>query len=154
MKHTMQTVISLFFAVLMLSLCASASEPWIYYDPDAAQSVSVTVYRARVNEDCSLSITFSVHNAGETKAENFSITKAALTFGEFSLDVSGKVKGKNIGAGGSKNYRVEIAAKDVPEELSDADLSKCRYELTYSYASGDYWHEVTTAASTDAVMRR
>ena len=154
MKKLMTVLISALFAVILFSLCSSAAEPWVYYDPDAAQSVSVTVYRARINEDYSLSITFSVNNAGETKAENFSITRASITFGEYTFDLPYQVKGKNISAGKSRKYTVKIPSDAVPEALSYNDLNTCKYAITCEYALGGYWHTFSVHTVADMIMRR
>ena len=95
-----------------------------------------------------------MHNAGETKAENFSITRASVTFGAYTFDLPDQVRGKSIKAGKSRKYTVKIPSESVPEALTEADLSVCKYVIEYSYAAGSCWHEVTTSASTDAVMRR
>ena len=153
MKRTGCIIISL-LALVLLSLSASASEPWTFYDPDAAPAVVPSLYRARINEDYSISVTFSVLNAGETKAENFSITRASVTFGAYTFDLPDQVRGKSIKAGKSRKYTVKIPSESVPEALTEADLSVCKYVIEYSYAAGSCWHEVTTSASTDAVMRR
>lgn len=154
MKHTMQTIISLLFAVLMLSLSASASEPWTTYDPDAAPTVIPSIYRARINEDCSISVTFSVLNAGETKAENFSMTRASITFGEYTFDLPDQVKGKNISAGSTKKYTVKIPSSAVPEALTDSDLDTCKYTIVCEYATGNYWHTFWVNTVADMIMRR
>lgn len=154
MKKIALIILSTLFAVLILSLCASASEPWTTYDPDAAPTVIPSIYRARINEDCSISVTFSIHNTGETKAENFGITKASVTFGAYTFDLPEPVMSKNIGAGKSKKYTVKIPSSAVPEALTDSDLDTCKYTIVCEYATGNYWHTFWVNTAADMIMRR
>lgn len=153
MKKLMTVLISALFAVILFSLCSSASEPWTTYDPDAVPAVIPSVCRARINEDYSISVTFSVHNAGETKAENFSITRASITFGEYTFDLPDQVKGKNISAGKSRKYTVKIPSDAVPEALSYNDLNTCKYAITCEYALGGYWHTFSVNTDAEMIMR-
>lgn len=153
MKKMMTVLISALFAVILFSLCSSAAEPWTTYDPDAAPTVIPSIYRARINEDCSISVTFSVLNAGETKAENFSMTRASITFGEYTFDLPDQVKGKNISAGSTKKYTVKIPSSIVPESLTDSDLDTCKYVITCEYALGGYWHTFWVNTDAEMIMR-
>lgn len=153
MKKITLIILSTLFVALIMSLSASASEPWTTYDPDAAPVVIPAVYRARINEDCSISVTFSVRNTGKTKAENFGITRASVTFGAYTFDLPEPVISKNIGAGKSKKYTVKIPSSAVPEELTDSNLDTCKYVIECEYATGNYWHTFTVNTVADMIMR-
>lgn len=153
MKKLCITIISALITILVLTLTITASEPWTYYDPDAAPTVISSVYKVRINEDCSLTVVFSARNTGETKAENYSLTKVEITFGAYTFDLSGKVTGKNIKAGAQKLYGVTIDSDNVPAALTDADLDNCAYVLSYEYAAGGYWQTGVLSVNAEKLYR-
>lgn len=146
MSKRFSVIFSVLAAVLILGLSASASEPWFLYDQDAAMSVIVSVYKARVNEDYSVTVVFKVTNAGDTLVENFTMTKASVMFGENTFYLNDQISGKNIKSGVTKKYSVKIPSDIVPESLKPDEIKTCHCSIEYSYATGQYWHIDSTSS--------
>lgn len=140
MNRKFSVIFILTFAVLIFGISASATDPWFMYNPEASPNLIVSMYKARINEDYSVTVVIKVKNAGQTLAENFSISEATVKFGKYSFHLNDQIKGKNIKANSTKKYSIKIPNKGVPEDLNDDDLKKCEYSFKYSYALGEYWH--------------
>lgn len=154
MNRKFSVIFILMFAVLILGISTSAYEPWFTYDPDAAPSVVASIYRARINEDYSLSVTISVLNAGETISENVSLSEISVTFGSNVVYFNDQITGKSIKPGVQKKYTLKAKSDAFWSELTDEDLKTCQYRIKGSYACGEYWHEFTVNTTADMIMWR